>query len=167
MNFFPYENFYIISDLKPEQVQEHLQKEVEPVKGFSFRNIFSGSSESYFSGYVVNGTFEFKRIINYRNSFLPQIKGSTETWINGSRVHVKMGMHIAVTVFICIWLGTALLFGVGFLVQELSKGPFEITDLFPFAMFVFGYILATAGFKYESNKAKNKLVEILNGIIVQ
>jgi hypothetical protein len=165
MNFLPFENFYIITSLKPEEVQDHLQEIVEPDKGFSFSNFLSSSSGYYFTGYVINGTFEFKRIINNRNSFLPQIKGSTETWLNGSRVHIIMRMHIGVTIFMCMWLGFALLFGVGFLIQETKKGPFKIVDLAPFGMFLFGYLLSLGGFKYESNKAKNKLVDLLNGDI--
>jgi hypothetical protein len=167
MIFLPFENFYIITSLNPEQVQDYLQQEVEPGNGFSFKSIFSSSSDKYFSGYVINGTFEFKRVISYRNSFLPQIKGSTEAWINGSRIHVTMRMHIAVIIFMCMWLGGVGLAGVGILLRSFSKGVFEPTTLIPFGMFLFGYVLATGGFKYESSKARNKLVELLNGEIAQ
>ena len=74
MPFLPFENFYIITDLKPDEVQARLEKEVEPDKGFSFSGLFSRSDRN-FTGYVVNGTFEFKRVINYRNSFLPPNQG--------------------------------------------------------------------------------------------
>jgi len=167
MNFLPFENFYIITSLNPEQVQECLQQEVEPSNGFSFKSLFSSSSGKYFSGYAINGVFEFKRVISYRNSFLPQIKGSTEAWINGSRVHVTMRMHIAVIIFMCMWLGGVGLAGVGILLQSLSKGGFESAEFIPFGMFLFGYALSTGGFKYESSKARNKLVELLNGEIAQ
>jgi hypothetical protein len=167
MKLLPFEDFYINTNLKPEEVQSSLEKEVEPVQGFSFKNLFTKTSGYYFSGYVVNGTFEFKRVISYRNSFLPQIKGSTEAWLNGSRVHVKMGMHTAVIIFMCIWLSFAALFGIVFLIQETNKGPFKIVDLVPFAMFLFGYLLSLGGFKYESIEAKNKLVELLNGDIAE
>lgn len=167
MKFLPFENFYIISCLKPEQVQACLQNEVEPNKAFSFSGLFSSSSDCYFTGYAINGTFEFKRIITNRNSFLPQIKGTTEAWVNGSRVHVTMKMHIGVIIFMCMWLGFALIFGIGFLIQETNKGPFKIVDLVPFGMFLFGYLLSLGGFKYESIKAKNKLVELLNGEVAE
>ena len=167
MNFLPFENFYIITSLKPEQVQDCLQQVVEPNNGFSFKSLFSSSSGNYFSGNVINGVFEFKRVISYRNSFLPQIKGATEAWINGSRIHVTMRMHIAVIIFMCMWLGGVGLAGVGILLQSLSKGGFEPTAFIPFGMFLFGYVLSTGGFKYESSKARNKLVELLNGEIAQ
>src|SRR6202012_905244 len=129
MKLLPYENFHIITLLKPAKVQGCLEREVEPDAGFSFKGVFSSPSAVYFSGYVVNGTFEFKRIINYRNSFLPRIKGSTESWISGGRVHVKMKMHIAVTIFMCIWLSFALFGGIEILLQELKEGQFVIADL--------------------------------------
>ncbi|MGZ3871947.1 MAG: hypothetical protein ACXVJD_03460 [Mucilaginibacter sp.] len=163
MKFLPFEDFYIITGLKPGQVQERLEKEVEPDMGFSFKKLFSPQSGRYFTGYVVNGTFGFKRIIQHRNSFLPQIKGSTEAWLNGSRVHVKMSMHIGVTIFMCIWLGFALLLGFGFFIQEIRTAPFKIEDLAPFGAFLFGYLLSLGGFKYESIKAQKKLFELLNG----
>ena len=78
-----------------------------------------------------------------------------------------MNLHIAVTLFMCVWLGFALIFGIGFLVQEINKGPFEFVDLAPFLMFVFGYVLATGGFKYESIKARNMLLATLNGTIAE
>ena len=66
-----------------------------------------------------------------------------------------------------MWLGFALIFGIGFLIQETNKGPFKIVDLVPFGMFLFGYLLSLGGFKYESIKARNKLVELLNGEIAE
>lgn len=167
MKLLPFEDFYINTNLKPGEVQSSLEKEVEPDKEFSFKNLFITTSDYYFSGYVVNGTFEFKRIISYRNSFLPQIKGSTEAWLNGSRVHIKMRMHTAVIIFMCIWLGFTALFGIGFLIQEMNKRPFEIADLTPCGMFLFGYLLTMGCFKYESVKAKDKLLELLAGNIKQ
>ena len=165
MKFLPFENFYIITSLKPEEVQERLQKEIKPDIGFSFKNLFSSSSDYYFSGYAINGTFRFKRIINYRNSFLPQINGSTETWLNGSRVHVNMRMDVVVVVFMCIWLGGIMFIGIMIMLQDFLKGRFEFASLIPFAMFLFGYLLSTGGFKHESSKARNKLIELLNGEI--
>ncbi|MGZ3765938.1 MAG: hypothetical protein ACXVB0_13195 [Mucilaginibacter sp.] len=167
MKFFPYEIFYITTSLKPAEVQDRLSKEVEPPQRLSFKNLFSFGSGAYFSGYVVNGTFECKRMINYRNSFLPIIKGTTETYLNGSRLHVKMSMHIAVVIFMCFWLGGVGVFGIGFLLQNYSKGGFEPASLIPVGMFVFGYVLATSAFKFESTKAKDKLLEILDGKIVK
>jgi hypothetical protein len=164
MKFFPFENFYIITKLQVAEVQHRLENEVEPDTGFSFKDLFSSASSSlYFSGYVLNGTFKFKRVINYRNSFLPEIKGSTETYLDGSRVHVKMRLNTAVLLFMCVWLGGVTLAGIGIMVSSIIDRKFEWAMLLPLGMFAFGYTLATGGFKYESQKAKSKLLEILEG----
>jgi hypothetical protein len=164
MLLLPYENFYIITKLKPEEVQSRLEQEVSPGNNSFFKNPFGSSSIStYFEGFAVNGHFEFKRSINYRNSFLPEIKGSTEACLNGSRVHIKMSMFIFVTIFICIWLSIAAFAGLAMVIQEINKGNFSAVVFAPFLMFLFGYLLTIGSFKYESRKAKAKLLEMLDG----
>jgi len=167
MKYLPYEDFHIITPLKPAEVQALLAKETEPVKQFSFSTLFSRSSGYYFSGYVVNGMFEISRVIDYRNSFLPQIKGSTEAWLNGSRLHITMQLHPAVMAFMFIWMGGVGLAAVAVISAGFSERSFEPLSLIPLAMFLFGYLLSTGGFKYESRKAKAKLIDLLSGHIEQ
>jgi hypothetical protein len=165
MKFLPYENFYLVTPLKPAEVQERLEQNTQAAPGFSFSSMFSQSYDACFSGYVINATFEFKRNINYRNSFLPLISGSTEAWPGGSRVHVKMRLNTAVMIFMCVWLGGVGLACAGVIASGVSDKHFEPAALIPFGMFLFGYALATGGFKYESNKAKTLLLGILGGQI--
>lgn len=165
MILLPYENFYIITKLKPEEVDSKLQQEVSPPRPIFNFSLFSSSQNTYFEGYAANGTFEIKRAINYRNSFLPQIKGTIEAWPGGSRVHIKMSMMILVTIFMCFWLSFAAIAGFAFLNQEINKEHYSAGDFAPFGMFFFGYALAMGGFKYESRKAKAFLMEMLDGKI--
>jgi hypothetical protein len=161
MAFYPFENFYIITHLKPAEVHECLEKEVEPNHDYKF---FSDDEyTTYFAGYVVNGTFNFKRVIYNRNSFLPQIIGTTESYLNGSRIHVKMRMRMVIIIFMGLWLAGAGLGGLIFIATNAFNNKFEAVSLVPFGMFIFGYLMSTGFFKYESNIAKNKLLELLNG----
>lgn len=161
MRLLPYENFYLLSQIKPADLQARLEKEVEPVVGFSFKRLFSRSSSFYFSGYTVNGIFQIKRVIFYRNSFLPRIYGEIEPYLNGSQIHIKMRMHVLVIVFMSIWLGGVLFGAIAFLIGNIIYG-FNITSLIPVVMFLFGYGIMMGGFKYESRKAKAKLLIIFN-----
>ena len=166
MKFLPYEDFYITTRLKPDEVQQRLEDEISPVNGGLFKfGSFSSPSGTYFEGFAVNGMFEIKHGINYRNSFLPQIKGTTEAYLDGSRVHIKMKMLTFVTLFMCFWLSFAALAGVVVLITAINKKQFSAVALMPFVMFLFGYALTMGGFKYESRSAKNKLLEILDGEI--
>jgi len=78
VGFLPFEFFYIVTNLKPEEVQARLEKEIAPLRGFNLKYLFESDPNFYFKGYSVNGTFEIQRIISHRNSFLPQIKGTTQ-----------------------------------------------------------------------------------------
>jgi len=163
MKLLPFENFYIITKLKPEEIRSRLEQEVSPGNGRIFTDIFSSPCSTYFEGYTVNGFFEMKRNISGRNSFLPEIKGVTKAVPGGSRIHVKMNMIILVTVFMCVWLSFALIGGIVFLSQQIAKGQFGLVNLGPFIMFFLGYLLTMGGFKYESLKAKAKLLELFDG----
>jgi hypothetical protein len=165
MKFLPYENFYISTPLKPLEVHEQLEKEIEIPKGFNLRNIFYNSSDRYFTGHVANGSFELKRIINSRNSFLPEITGTIEPTFEGSCVHVKMNLDLVAGAFMSIWLITTFLVGTGFIISETINGIIEWTELIPVMMFLFGYLVPMGKFKFQAIEAEDKLLEILNGKI--
>jgi hypothetical protein len=165
MKLLPYDKLCIVTSFSPAEVQDRLQLEVKEQEGFSFKNLFSTSSDKYFSGYVTNGNFEFKRIITYRNSFLPIIKGQIRSWPNGTIVYVKMGLHPAVAVFMCIWLGGVGAACISILISGMLYNDFTPAMLIPFGMFAFGYALTMGGYLAERNKAKDKLLEILAGQI--
>lgn len=63
----------------------------------------------------------------------------------------------------CIWLGILGIAGIGVVIDNVHKGDFKSSLLLPIGMFMFGYLLPMGGFKFESRKAKAKLIEILEG----
>jgi CBS domain containing-hemolysin-like protein len=111
-----------------------------------------------------DGRFQIIRIIFNRNSFLPIIKGSTESYLTGSRVHVIMRMHTVVILFMCIWFGIVG-FGTIAYLTGATANKFSLPPLIASLMFLFGYGLMMWAFKYESSKAKDKLLELLEGEI--
>jgi len=164
MNLLPYENFYIITQLKPAEVQERLETEIEPYAPFSFKKIFVRKSVYFFKGHAANGHFQIRHIIFHRNSFLPLIEGSTEIYLTGSRIHVIMRMHLLVTLFMCIWFGMVGFCAIAYLTGATAN-KFSLPPLIASLMFLFGYGLMMWAFKYESIKAKDKLLELLEGEI--
>lgn len=70
MKIIPYEKYCFKCDLTTEQFVSKLQDNTESQKMFRF----SGGSK-LFQGNVYGNGFKIWRIISYRNSFLPQIKG--------------------------------------------------------------------------------------------
>src|SRR5688572_24540789 len=103
MKFFPYENFYLTTQLQPNEVVSKIQENVSPRS----RNIFQWKSDRTrpYQGLLDNNEFRISRIIRYRNSFLPIIKGEILKSLDGTRIHLKMRMHFFVYVFMFVWLG--------------------------------------------------------------
>ncbi|WP_445455086.1 hypothetical protein [Flavobacterium sp. HNIBRBA15423] len=166
----PFEKLVYRSTLPKDELLVHLQNEIEAEKPFSFRANKFIYSKPYI-GKIYNDSFEIKRAINYRNSFLPQIKGEIKDDLNGSKITVKMNLIEIVKVFMIIWLSGVL---VGCLVISYnlifkndlnSEGTYFMFT--PFFMLLFGVVLVSLGFKVESKKSKKDLEKILKAKIIE
>lgn len=152
MKLLPYDTFEIRTSLTLEEIITALKKEVEPRKWFRW---FS-RDQVVFEGDVSRDGFKIGRIINYRNSFAPIIRGTFKQSPNGTTVLIRMNLHPLVIVFLCIWLS-------GFIGFFLSLNyPLFV----PFAiMLLFISVMVLGGFWYEVQETKPKLISILNGQI--
>ncbi|MCZ8091756.1 MAG: hypothetical protein O9282_08925 [Flavobacterium sp.] len=147
----PFERLVYNSTLSGEELIPHLKSEI---------------GQNGYSGKVYQNKFEIKRDINYRNSFLPLIKGEVTNTVNGSKINVKMDLIIFAKFFIIIWLGGVLLALLATLYTFFNDGESSINIIFiPAIMFVFGIVLVALGFKYESKKSINDLEKILKAKI--
>jgi len=165
----PFEEIVYRSKLNKEELVARLQNEIEAEKSFSFgANRFS-YSKSYI-GKISDNRFEIKRAINYRNSFLPVIKGEIRNDLNGSKILVKMNLVELIKVFMIIWLAAVfigciavtynLIFNKGF---DSEAVPFVFI---PYFMLLFGVVLVSFGFKSESKKSISDLEELLQAKII-
>ena len=164
-NFLPFDNFKLQTKLSATEVQQRIESIMEPKKGFSFS--FSGNRTKPYEGRLLGHSFEINRIINYRNSFLPVIKGHISTYLGKTEVAIKMRPVVFVLIFMSFWLGIVGMVCLGFITaailnfSQLLKQGFSPVALIPFAMFGFGYALLTIGYKAESRKSKTFLTELL------
>jgi hypothetical protein len=99
----PFEHLTIETPLAPEEVRQRLAEVVEPRRGF---RSFSRNHKAY-QGEFRDYQFEVTRIIHYRNSFLPVIKGEIRQDLGGSVIDIKMYPHIFVIIFMILWFGFA------------------------------------------------------------
>ena len=76
-------------------------------------------------------------------------------------------MHIFVYIFMTIWCGGVGLGFIAILISSINENKFEPAIFIPFGMLIFGYLLTTGGFKYESSKSKMDLEKILNSKIIE
>jgi hypothetical protein len=161
MKFLPYERLKIMTALSSTEVLKRLDNAIEPKRSFRFL----GSSAKPYQGRVEASHFEVSRIIGYRNSFLPMIKGDVQSEISGCSIHITMHPHIFVTAFMIFWLGGVGFFFLSFLYSFVSSlTELQTTDLslilIPGGMFLLGYTMFLGGFKYESTKSKRFFREL-------
>ena len=159
MKFLPTENITYKTKLKDTEVINRLSDLVEPERKFRLGLLSSGSTKPY-EGQISGQTFDIKRIIRGRNSFLPIIKGIIQRDLNGTTITVKMRLHIFVMFFLCIWCAVVGLGCIAFLTKAFNNSKFDTTAIIPFGMLLFAYVLTMVGFKSESNKSKKDLQKL-------
>jgi hypothetical protein len=123
-----------------------------------------------FEGNLSESRFQIKRIIRYRNSFLPIINGTLEPHENGTKILITMKLHPLVLVFLLVWMSPLVMIGLGLLfslvVSMITTGTVDFNLLLVLlglmGMLVFAYILTSSGFTIEANKAYRILSELLS-----
>lgn len=166
MKFLPTENITYKTRLREDEVIKRLGEIVEPEKTFRFGMFSSGSTRQY-EGQINGQIFNIKRIISYRNSFLPRISGTIEKSYDGTIIKIKMKLHIIVVVFLCVWCGGVGLGCFVFLTQAFGNSEFNAATLIPFGLLLFVYGMTMGGFKFESHKSKKYLQTIFEADIIE
>ncbi len=169
--FPPSRQLVLTSPLTPQDATAKLKSQVAPLSGWKDRIMPSGwvRGGGFMGAVNDDGSFDIRRDINYRNSFLPFIKGSITADGAGSRIDLRMAMHKAVLVFMSFWLAfTSFMLGVFIYAAHnhtlVTKPPGtapEIGVLIPFGMLLFGLALPYVCFIPEANKAEKFLIDTL------
>lgn len=163
MKFLPLEKLIYKTHLNEEKVIQRLSEIVEPKK--TFRSILFGSyAAKAYEGEISGQAFAIRRIIRYRNSFLPEISGSVGSDYDGTTITVKMRMNILVIIFLCFWCAVVVFVGIAFMAKMIATG-FNFLELIPVGLLLFVYALTMGGFKWESNKSKKDLQELFEAEI--
>ena len=165
MKLLPFDNLTLCSPYSPEDAINRLQAVIEPRRTF---NMFTTRQRPY-EGWIKGSEFEITRIIRYRNSFLPVIKGNIQTIIGGTNIKIHMRLNVFVLLFMAVWLGGA---GIG-LISTLI--PFLTGDqqadlgavIFTGGMFFIGYLLIMFGYKSEARKSKQFFLELFKAREIQ
>src|SRR5580692_8908617 len=106
MNAMPFYAFHLDVPVPPDVVAERVRVAVGKVPTFweSAKSSWKGPRQSGFPflGTVKGRSFSIRRDIQYRNSFLPLIRGKIVPTPNGSRVNVFMFMHPLSLIFMLV-----------------------------------------------------------------
>jgi len=150
----PYQKLVIEVPYSREELTRRLGREVTDRKrGWGW----SEKRAELFEGVVSDEGFQIKRIIDYRNSFLPVIQGRFYPHVKGVRVEITMRLHVAVLVFSVVWLNMVGIGVVGVATHILTTRSVDAVTLIPFGMLLFFYLMVTIGFGVEAKKASKLL----------
>ncbi|MFS4470678.1 hypothetical protein [Chryseobacterium sp. T20] len=97
MKYLPFERITYKTNLSEEEVLTRLSGFVEPKKFGLGRNYIKE-----YEGSIHNNSFEISRVIQYRNSFLPQINGRIQNGNDGVKIQVTLSLHAFVSFFLII-----------------------------------------------------------------
>jgi hypothetical protein len=170
MNFkkyLPFENYVLTTKLPAEEVYKRLDEKIA-LKKTSFFSFSNFRSSLPYEGSLGANYFKISRVIYYRNSFLPVIKGEFSPTTRGTEIHINMQPEGFVMVFISLWLGVVTLVCLGELLigivkfRQIIQQGFPPAALIPFGMLLFACLMTYFGFKLESKKSKKFLVELLD-----
>ena len=164
-NILPYEKYVLTSKLSADEVCKRISENIEHRKGLQF-SLFRRSTLKPYEGQILNHSFTINRIIQYKNSFLPLTRGNISTFFGQTQISIEMKLSNIAIIFISIWLAVVGIICLGILIiwlLQIAENKFSPGILIPFGMFIFGCLLTTLSFKFESKKTKVFLANLLEG----
>lgn len=162
MKYLPFERITYKTNLSEQEVLTRLSSFVEPKKFGLGRNYIKE-----YEGSISNSSFEISKVIQYRNSFLPQINGRIQNENDGVKIQVTMSLHAFVSFFLIIWCSFALLFFIGVSIKDIRAKEISVEFFLPLFMLLFVYALTMVGFKSESKQSKKYLRKSFEAEIIK
>ena len=158
MLLLPFRRLTLCTQLHPDEVYRRLAAAVEPMR--RFRDPFSLDHKPY-HGKVSPSHFKITRVIQLRNSTVPTITGRIRSESAGSRIEVVLRLHIAIALFITIWLVLVATSAVTIASDALSRGRSPAMALVWAGIIVFVCTAMQRGFVVESRKDQRFLEELI------
>lgn len=130
MHILPYIEYQITSSKSPEEIADILQSVTDS------DNTFLCHSSKEFLGAVRPNGFKIVSNINYRNSFLPVIKGTVHQNGTSSIINIKMQLSLMIRIFLYFWLGTLIFPFLSYcsIILYFKCRNLECSLLFPFSL---------------------------------
>lgn len=159
VKFLPYETIQLTIEDPVGTVRERLATQVEP-----FKLIRWGRDHLPYMGQVLDARFEVRRIIHYRNSFLPQITGQFTPIESGTVVKMTFQLNPLVIAFLAVWCGLWFMGAVPLswfaaITGETHWALALLLTVMP--MVVLGAF--SVAFRYEVNRSCQELSDIMLG----
>jgi hypothetical protein len=158
-DIMPFYRFKIDALLSPGEAMRRMQSLVRTDPGLRVGWFAPRVHDAVpFVGRVEDNEFRIYRLIRYRNSFLPQMRGIVNAMPTGIRVSVTMSLHPLAAIFMVVWLSAV---GMAAMVALAHWGTSDFR-IEPVAMFVVGLAMTLGGFYPEAYKARRLLERALS-----
>ncbi|ESU20962.1 hypothetical protein FCR2A7T_07340 [Flavobacterium cauense R2A-7] len=160
MKILPIEKLTLVSNLSKSEVLEELSSNTRPTQSLSFGSP-KVENAKLFHGTIYEDSFNIKRVIDYRNSFLPEVNGKVIEKTNGTEIEIELKPVSLVMAFMIIWLGGVSFAFITALIGAITgESPLQIS-LIPLGMLLIGFGMLKFGFSTETEKTKNNIIKIL------
>ncbi|MCU0433984.1 MAG: hypothetical protein MUC87_11060 [Bacteroidia bacterium] len=123
-----------------------------------FNSFVTQEPQHIFEGRYSDESFLIRRIINYRNHFLPMLEGNYE--LTGNRTRMKIKMRLPKLLYLIFPLIIIILTGIFYQItskSEVGVGPEMYISL---AMPLLFYLIVFGFFRYEVKRAQKLLIRI-------
>jgi len=168
MKYLPFDRYTITTALSIPEAQQRLLDQLEPARNAAY--VMKNKTKP-FTGTIDADGFNIERVIRYRNSFLPVIKGRFSNAFGKTTIEIRMRPNLVALIFMSFWMTVVGAVCIGILIAAItgnldrnspagSPGSF-LPGLIPFGMLLFGYALLMLPYRYESTKAKAFLAQTL------
>ena len=157
IHILPYLEHTIHTTKAPQEIHDIMQSVT------SSKRVRLSRPPGEFIGTIEQYDFKIMRIINYRNSFLPVIKGAIKKGEGAYVVALKMQLHPITYIFLIFWFGfTGFILLIGILGLMTSE-PADVTMFLATGGFIaWGQILSRGGFFFQAKKDIKRLEELLS-----
>ena len=161
MQLLPYHTFTLKTHEPLPDVIDKLNAHIEAPK--TFRWTFSRNHAPY-AGRISSDGFEVRRIIHYRNSFLPTIRGRFESGSQGTVIRITMRLHPLVIGFLVFWYFTWYSATIPLFFFGIFSGDVVIVEgLLFLGLPIFVLLTFWCAFWYEANRSRRELTQIVRG----
>jgi hypothetical protein len=164
MRWLPFDKKTLVTSLSAAEVGKRLAENTARPK-FS---MFGARPTTPFLGQVGQGSFSIMRNINYRNSFLPVLRGRIVPSGGTTRIELRLRLRTPVLVFYVIWMsfavGVATVITVVGIMNWNGIHDFKPPMLIPYVLVVFGYALGAGGFAMERGKSLEALKQLVGAV---
>lgn len=145
--------FSFETQLKEHEVMQRLYDNIQP-SNLSLFNAKPITHKAY-TGEIRDRSFEIYRVISYRNSFLPIVKGDVQSDFLGTVIKVRLGYAPFLVAFMALWFTVFfMVFGVRTYMTQGWNG------FVPYIAIPLGVITIAGFVAYEINRVKKDFLRI-------